>query len=464
MKRGWRFRTLRVRLAVWYALGGLVLLSAFSLTLYFYVEKVVARPLDFQLRRDLTEVQQRLSVQEPGTLRWDGGGFPATGTTEGPWFEVWDERGRLVRRAWPFAEDRVERLPAPPAPGRETLSVFSVAPDLRLRVLSVPFRGPGGSAWMLRILTLHASRADALGALRWIIIFTLPAVALLLAAGGYVITLRWIRPLENMAAEAALIGGPVLNRRLTIPEAGDELERLARIFNTTLDRVEESFLALDRFVGDASHELRTPLTTLRSVGEVGLRRSRTVEEYREIIGSMLEEAHRLQALIQRLLELASVEGGNAQPSRVKVALDELVVSAVAEVAILADQKGQTLAATPRPFVVTTDPILLKQALLNLLENAIKYNAEGAVIEVGISAKGDSLVLTVADTGPGIGRDHQLRLGDRFFRPDLGRGREQGGVGLGLAITKAYLRILGGTLTFEAVEPHGSAFHLNLPKT
>ena len=104
----------------------------------------------------------------------------------------------------------------------------------------------------------------------------------------------------------------------------------------------------------------TPLTTLRSVGEVGLRRGRTVEEYREIIGSMLEEAHRLQALIQRLLELASAEGGNPRPSRETVALDELVLSVVAEVAILADQKGQTLAATPLPFVITTDPILLKR--------------------------------------------------------------------------------------------------------
>jgi len=463
MKPWWRIRTLRLRLAVWYGLGGLVLLFLFSATLYFYVEKVVARPLDYRLRRDLTEVRQQLTIDARGVLQWDGGALPDATAASGPWFEVWDEHGNLVRRVWPLADSRVQRLPAPPAPGRETISVFSVAEDIRLRVLSVPFPGPDGAHWMLRILTLHEPMADALGALRWIIILTLPLVAVLLAAGGYVITLRWIRPLEDMAAEAARIGGRDLSRRLPVQGTGDELERLALIFNASLDRVEASFLTLDRFVGDASHELRTPLTTLRSVGEVGLRRGRTVEEYREIIGSMLEEAQRLHTLIQRLMELASAEGGGAQASRVRTALDQLVATTIAEVAILAEQKGQLIEVRNPACTVETDPILLKQALLNLLENAIKYNPEGATITVAVTDQGESLRLTVADTGPGIPVEHHQRLGDRFFRPDRGRGRDQGGVGLGLAITKAYLRVLGGTLTYEPVKPHGSAFHVTLPK-
>lgn len=463
MKPWWRIRTLRLRLAVWYGCGGLVLVSLFSATLYLYVAKVVARPLDFRLRRDLGEVERRLTAGPNGDLQWEKGPLPETTAAAGPWFEVWDENGRLVRRVWPLAESRVERLPAPPTPGRETISVFSVADDLRLRVLSVPFAGPRGAPWMIRILTLHEPMADALGALRWIIVCTLPIVALLLAGGGYVITLRWIRPLEKMAAEASLIGGRELSRRLPAGGTGDELDRLARIFNETLDRVEESFRTLDRFVGDASHELRTPLTTLRSVGEVGLRRGRTVEEYREIIGSMLEEAQRLESLIQRLMALAQAEGGSANPVRVEVAIDELVAAAVAEVAILAEQKGQTFAVRTLRRTVPTDPILLRHALLNLLENAIKYNAAGAEIEVRMEESETVLRLTVSDTGPGIDSEHRQRLGDRFFRPDRGRGREQGGVGLGLAITKAYLRALGGTFSYEPVEPHGSAFHLTLAK-
>jgi heavy metal sensor kinase len=464
MKPWWRISTLRVRLSAWYGLGGLVLLAVFSATIYLYVEKVVAVPLDYRLQRDLAEVRANLTVDANGELQWDHHSLPEATAAENPWFEVWDEQGHLVRRVWPFAETRVQRLPSPPSPGRETLSVFSVAEDLRLRVLSVPWTGSGGRPWMLRILTLHEPSADALGALRWIMIIALPTVAALLAVGGYLITLRWLRPLEWMAAEASQIGARDFSRRLVAGDADDELARVAGSFNETLDRLEASYLALDHFVADASHELRTPLTTLRSVGEVGLRRGRTVEEYREIIGSMLEEAQRLEGLIQRLLELANAEGGNARAARMDVALDELARTAVSEVAILADQKGQTLRLSLIPVVIATDPILLRHALLNLLENAIKYNPEHATIDVRIDRLPDSVRITVADEGPGIPAEHRHRLGDRFFRPDRGRERGRGGVGLGLAITKAYLRALGGTLTYEPREPVGSTFRLTLPKS
>src|SRR5581483_7161130 len=165
--------------------------------------------------------------------------------------------------------------------------------------------------------------ADALGALRLIIFVALPIVVALLVIGGYTITRHWLDPLDRMVAEANRITASDLSRRLPVPNPHDELGRLASVFNDTLDRLEASFVALDRFVADASHELRTPLTTLRSVGEVGLRRSRTVEEYREIIGSMLEDAQRLQLLIQRLLELASAEGGASVVHRTPVRVDDV---------------------------------------------------------------------------------------------------------------------------------------------
>src|SRR5690606_26297214 len=195
-----------------------------------------------------------------------------------------------------------------PTPKRDTLSIFSVAPDLRLRVLSVPYEVPSvGQEWTIRIMRVHQPVADPLGALRLIIVVTLPIVVGLIVLVGYAFTRRWLLPLDRRAAEATPSTADDLSHRLPVANPHDELGRLATVFNVTLDRLQSSFDALDRFVADASHELRTPLTTLRSVGEVGLRRGRTVEEYREIIGSMLEEAQRLQLLIQRLLELASAE-------------------------------------------------------------------------------------------------------------------------------------------------------------
>ncbi|MGH7946770.1 MAG: hypothetical protein ACREF9_17470, partial [Opitutaceae bacterium] len=143
----WSRRTIRFRLALWYGVGGTLLLAGFSATLYFFVEVRMARPLDHQLRADLEEVVRRLDVRPDRTLWWNGRDIPrrTPWTTNYPWFEVWDENGKLVRRMWPFSENRVQQVPSAPEQGRDKLSIFYVAPDLRLRVLSVPYVIPGRS-------------------------------------------------------------------------------------------------------------------------------------------------------------------------------------------------------------------------------------------------------------------------------------------------------------------------------
>lgn len=466
MRRWWSSRTLRFRLASWYAVGGTLLLAAFSATIYGYVAQRIATPLDHQLRVDLRDVSERLTVTPEGGLKWDGKdlGTGAPWSVSDPWFELWDENGQLVRRLWPFNESKITRLPVAPARGRETISVFAVGEDTRLRVLSVPYEFPGTHAeGMIRVMRVHEPVGEALRALLGIIVVSLPIVIAVLVVGGYAITRRWLRPLDRMVAEANRITADDLNRRLPVDNPQDELGRLAGVFNVTLDRLHDSFEALDRFVGDASHELRTPLTTLRSVGEVGLRRSRTVEEYREIIGSMLEEAQRMQVLVQRLLELATAESGAqpASPSRIRV--DQFVQNCVAELSILAEARGQTLTIESVPCEAVTDPVIFRQALQNLLDNAIKYAPEKTAISISVLETGGNCEVTVSDAGPGVKDEHRVRLAERFFRPDSSRAGGQGGFGLGLSITKAYMRVLNGTMDYSAVQPHGSRFRLTIPK-
>jgi heavy metal sensor kinase len=443
-----------------------MLLAVFCTTLYSYVAGTMARPLDYELREDLAEIHRRLEVTAEGGLKWDRAPV-SDGTrwdSEDPWFELWDEQGVLVRRFWPFTESRVESLPLAPEPGRERISIFNVARDLRLRVLSVAYAVPGrGERWMIRVMTVHRPMADALGALRLIIVLAAPVVIALLVFGGYALTRRWLKPLDLMVAEANRITVDDLGRRLPVVNPHDELGRLAGVFNVTLDRLEGSFAALDRFVADASHELRTPLTTLRSVGEVGLRRSRTVEEYREIIGSMLEEAQRLQLLTQRLLELASTEAGTPTSDRTRIRLDEYVRACVGELGILAENKNQRLVVETVECAVTTDGVLLRQALQNLVDNAIKYSPDGSTIGVRVRVTAGGCCIEVTDEGPGISPEHRTQLMARFFRPDSGRGRGRGGFGLGLALTKAYMRLLGGAVDYEAVPAGGSVFRLTLPR-
>ena len=399
-------------------------------------------------------------------MLWDRAGATsqARWNSENPWFELWNEQGELVRRFWPFTESRAESMPVAPEPGRDRISIFNVARDLRLRVLSVPYAVPARSeTWMIRVMTVHRPMADGLGALRLIIAGALPVVVALLVLGGYALTRRWLKPLDLMVAEANRITAEDLGRRLPVVNPHDELGQLAEVFNVTLDRLEESFVALDRFVADASHELRTPLTTLRNVGEVGLRRSRTVEEYREIIGSMLEEAHRLQLLTQRLLELASTEGDAPRVERVPVRLDELVLRCVGELGILAENKSQRFLLETPECTAQTDAVLLRQAVQNLVDNAIKYSPAGTTIQIKVREAGDHWVIEVTDEGPGISVEHRSRLTARFFRPDSGRDRERGGFGLGLALTKAYLRLLGGTVEYAPAPGGGSTFRLTLPR-
>jgi len=305
--------------------------------------------------------------------------------------------------------------------------------------------------------------ADALGALRWIILLALPIVMALLVVGGYYVTRRWLKPLDRMAAESNRISADDLSRRIPVDNPDDELGQLALVFNITLDRLESSFTALDRFVADASHELRTPLTTLRSVGEVGLRRVRTVEEYREIIGSMLEEAQRLQLLVGRLLELATAEGGASDVHWTDLQLDDYVSACVNELSILAESRNQRFLLDTKPCHIKTDSVIFRQALQNLLDNATKYSPDGSTIRITVRGTESMVEVTVTDKGPGISSEDQAHLTKRFFRPDRGRGRSSGGFGLGLSITKAYARVLGGELRYRAAQPHGSSFTLALPK-
>ncbi|MEO6244493.1 MAG: ATP-binding protein [Opitutaceae bacterium] len=466
MKTWWQRRTLRFRLALWYGAAGVILLTLFSATLYAYVSERIARPLDHQLRQNLAEVKRHLAVLPDGRVLWDGRDAPrSTGwRADDPWFELWNEQGNLIGRFWPFRASRVEHVPTAPARGRETISVFPITREVRLRTLALPLAVPGREdQWMIRVMTVHQPLSDALGALRWIIGISLPIVILLLVAGGYIIARRWLTPLGQMVVDADRITAEDLGRRLSVANPHDELGRLASVFNVTLDRLERSFTTLDRFVADASHELRTPLTTLRSVGEVGLRRSRTVEEYREIIGSMLEEAQRLQLLVQRLLELATAEGGapHLQPTRLR--LDQFVAACVNDFGILAEHRGQRLTLELVECEVVTDPVLLRQALQNLVENATKYSPEGGTIWVAVTSGNTACEIAVRDEGPGIAEASRVQLAERFFRPDHARDRGKGGFGLGLAITKAYMRVLGGSLEYEPARPHGCTFRLTLPK-
>ena len=466
MRSWWQRRSLRFRLAAWYATGGTLLLVAFSATIYLYVASSLALPIDHQLRRDLAVIRDRLTISSAGAVLWEGRPLtPATPWSHPlPWFELWNEEGRLAHRASSLGDETAASLRTPPLPCRESVGILPLNPAISVRTLSLPYAYPGlPEGWMLRVFHIHTPVQDTLSALLGIIVIALPAVVSALVIGGYALTRRWLKPLDVMASEAAQISASDLGRRLPVANPHDELGRLATVFNLTLERLESAFRDLDRFVGDAAHELRRPLTSLRTVGEVGLLRERTAPEYRDLIGSMLEEEHRIQALVHRLLELAGADSSGRIDDRQPVRLDELVGNCAAELAILAEPRGQRLEWVAAPATTVTDPVLLQQALRNLIDNALKYSPDGATVRITLREEGAQHRIEVVDQGPGIPSEHRARLAERFFRAGHGGDKARPGFGLGLSITKVYMRVLGGALLYERADEGGSRFSLILPK-
>jgi heavy metal sensor kinase len=293
----------------------------------------------------------------------------------------------------------------------------------------------------------------------------------LVAAGfaGYRVAGKAINPLEEMARQTEQITAQRLKERIPVENPDDEFGHMARVLNGLLARLGESFEQLQHFTSDVSHELRTPLAAMRSVGEVGLQEDHSTGKYRDIIGSMLEEVARLTAMIDTLLTIAHADSGEVQLHRTVFDLKDLVQESVAVVGVLAEDKRQTILVDGQSQLsVSADRNFLRMAVINLLDNAVKYSPAGSAIRLRLSqceATSDLaqfVELAIEDEGPGIPEDKAPRVFDRFYRVDEGRTRDAGGTGLGLAIAKWAVESHGGTIDLKPRLPNGSVFYIRLP--
>jgi len=299
-----------------------------------------------------------------------------------------------------------------------------------------------------------------------VLLLVLPPALVLAGLSGFTLARKALAPIDAMAHTAERISAERLNERLPIENPEDELGHLARAFNATLARLEAAFDQLRRFTADASHELRTPLTAIRSVGEVALQTPKSATEYRDVIGSMLEETDRLTRLVDSLLTLSRADAGHIHVQRTDISLLGLAQEASSLVEVLAEEKQQRISVEGVPtLIVSGDRLILRQALINLIDNAIKYSPAEAEILVRVAAgKDNRLIVEVVDQGPGVPQEHRSRIFDRFYRVDSARSREWGGAGLGLAIARWAVEIHGGQITFQSVEGQGSTFRVALPST
>jgi heavy metal sensor kinase len=281
--------------------------------------------------------------------------------------------------------------------------------------------------------------------------------------GGFLV-IRWaLAPVKKITATANEITSLHLDTRLPIVETGDEIESLSKTFNQMISRLEESFQSVNRFTADASHELRTPLTIIRGELETSLLDKNLPKNVRETTYSLIEETENLSKIVQCLLSLSRLDAGSAQMERVKLNLADLVTIATDQMAPLADEKRVTLASRAQGLVeVEGDRVRLKQVVVNLLDNAIKYTPEAGTITVGVSVSDRRAQLEVCDTGPGIPVDDLPHVFDRFFRADRNRFATIEGAGLGLSIVQSICTAHGGLVKAENRADGGCRFVVQLP--
>jgi heavy metal sensor kinase len=321
-----------------------------------------------------------------------------------------------------------------------------------------------GQLWRIGVAEDERQTLENLHRLLLVLLFSVPGILLVSVAGGYFLAGRFLSPIDDMARKARAITAEDLSQRLIVGAKHDEFDRLGRVFNETLDRLEESFEKMRRFTADASHELRTPLAVIRTQGENALKGGGDAAVYEDAIGSMLEEADRMTRLLEGLLTLTRTESGSIALNFDESALGEIASDVVDCLRVLAEEKGQKLVFDEQDTLyVLLDKATFEQALINLIANAIQYTQAGGEITVRVrrcSARG--ALVEVADTGPGIAVEHRERIFDRFYRIDDARSQGTGGSGLGLAIARWAIRLNGGTVELEAKAGTGSLFRIALP--
>jgi heavy metal sensor kinase len=455
----WSTASIRVRLTAWYAVVLALMLVVYATATFVAVRHEFFEQFDDQLHDDFETAEGFLKPTDGDRIAWSGDGRHDPDDDEDRGSDVWLASGEQVYRsgasaslppvalAATTAEKRYESLVANGRPWRTLTGTILV----------------GGRAVVLRVSRGETRLRTQLWEILVVLVLGLPVVVVLAGLGGYVLARRALTPIDHLASEARRITAERLHERLSVPNQHDEIGRLAAVINDAFARLESSFDQLRRFTADASHELRTPLSVIRGIGEAGLGETRTPAEYKEAMGSMLEEVDRLTNLVDTLLRLSHGDAGTVRLRREAIDLGELTREVVASLGILAEERNQRLAVDLAADVsVSADRLVLRESITNVIDNAIKYSPHGSTIDIRVRPQAGDVVLSVADQGPGIAPEHRERIFDRFFRVDEARSRDSGGTGLGLAIAKWAVEVNGGRISVETGADGGSVFRIVLP--
>lgn len=460
------YRSLSFRLGAWYTL----LLGA----IFVLVGAATFFGLQQYLRANLRDSLSRRSMQVEQILTQAPGAASNTAIAQDIEIRVAPEfNNRFVR---------VTRLPAtliylsgPPADrsfNPTTLSAVAVPNAMRTAIVhsqhvmirTTPVRAASGD-YLVELGVSTQSIDEGLARLLDLLALLLPVLIVCAAGGGYWLVNRALRPVDRLSQTAEQMSLQNLTLRLPVAPSGDALERLANSLNNMLGRLRDSVQTSRRFLADASHELRTPLTVIKGELQELTRASQlTKGDVRERVGSVLEEVGRLEHLVSGLLVLSRLDAGETQSDWVNVDLAELALSTAEHMRLMAEDRGIAIDLSElRRAVILGDRARLKQIIVNLLDNAIRFTPRGGSVALRTVSEDSGAVLEVSDTGVGIPAAAIAQVFDRFFRVDAARSREDGGAGLGLSIVKSICTAHGAEIDVQSLINNGSCFRVRFPR-
>jgi signal transduction histidine kinase len=475
--------TIRRRLTVWYTVALAVTVLAFGTALYVERRQASVRELDqrLSLESDLAHRWLTQSYKVLGRIVTNSGPRPSLDPAISAYLEaardylvVADTAGQVlalsdVTRS--LNAEALERLNAPlhtPHLTRHGGVLALGSPTGKVRYLVVPVDGAGPSVGGLLVAT--PTRQASFGPTDLLRSMLLIAPVILVSAGlvGYWLAGTSMRPVEGIMDEVdAISDGRSLHRRLAVPLSGDEMARLALTVNGMLARLEQSFASLHRFTADASHELKTPLMVLRAGVERALVHPGVPSEILQSLDETLAQINQMTEMVENLLTLARADEGRAPLAVEECDLRDLVADVAETAGILGEEAGvsavHTMPGTPVRLAV--DRHRLREMLLNMVTNAIKYTPRGGAVALSLEEKDDAILFTVRDTGIGIAAGDLPHIFERFWRADPARSRtgDRPGIGLGLAITKWIVEAHGGSITVQSRPGRGTMFTVRLPK-
>ncbi len=458
-------RSLRFRLVTWYALWLAVILLVAGTLLYFglrhYLEANLA---DTQRHR-----AERIALLATRVAAEPHGDLAAEITTafapeaSGRFVRVARPDGAVLYQSGSPLDRSFDPAQISPPPGRRDSRQERLADGTEMTIVTIPADAHQPPRFFVEA---GESLAPALNELRRLLVILavgFVVVAAVALGGGAFLVERALRPVGEIARSAEGITSRNLSERLPVTPTGDEFENLTRTLNGMIIRLEDAFQHNRRFLADASHELRTPLTILRTELEVMIGREGIDPDLRETLGNLREEVERLVRIVETLFALSRFETGDAHSEHLRFDLAELAAATAEQLCLLAEDKDQTISCeTPAPVWVEGDRARLKQVIVNLLDNAIKYTRAGGAVKLTVVARDGEAICEVADNGIGIPATALPHLFDRFYRVDTARSRDAGGAGIGLSIVKVICAAHDGRVEVESEEGRGSRFRVHLP--